>query len=209
VSITVFLRVLAVFAVLFTFQLPSVSIAQTGEVPSESTQIRNTVLALPEAVRDSATVMGYTNDLELVTLREGWNGLICIADHPGDERYSAVCYHESIDPFISRGRELREEGVEDAEVYKIRHDEMDAGTLPLPDAGAVLYNMTMPLADFDPTTAGPALYSIYTPYATAASTGLPDRPAGPGTPWIMRGGTPSAHVMIIAPKPAEEKEGGY
>ena len=37
---------------------------------------------------------------------------------------------------------------------------------------------------------------VYIPWATAESTGLPLKPAGPGLPWIMDPGTHRAHIMI-------------
>ena len=41
-------------------------------------------------------------------------------------------------------------------------------------------------------------YVIYVPYATSASTGLPEKPSGSGKgqPWIMNAGTYRAHIMI-------------
>jgi len=40
---------------------------------------------------------------------------------------------------------------------------------------------------------------VYIPWATAASTGLPIKPAAPGMPWIMDPGTHRAHIMITPP----------
>lgn len=176
--------------------------------PTAETQLVYALLPLPEEMRDSTRVLGYDEDGDLVTLREGGNGLVCVADKPGDDKYSGVCYHESLEPFMARGRELRAEGVEGPDVLTRRHEEMDAGTLRLPEPGAMLYNMSRDLADFDPETATPVLYALYTPYATVESTGIPNSPGLPGAPWIMRMGTPSSHVMIILPK-SEEKEEEY
>ncbi|MFW5904669.1 MAG: hypothetical protein ACOCUZ_00490, partial [bacterium] len=39
---------------------------------------------------------------------------------------------------------------------------------------------------------------IYTPNATAASTGLRTEPTR-GEPWLMSPGTPGAHIMIVPP----------
>jgi hypothetical protein len=39
-------------------------------------------------------------------------------------------------------------------------------------------------------------YVIYIPYATIASTGLPEQPSADGMPWIMYSGTHAAHIMI-------------
>ena len=192
----------------FPFAVVVLSMSLLGGISSSSaqtslydtTRIANAVLPLPEGMRDAARVLGYDEDGDLVTWREGGNGLVCVADQPGDDKYTGVCYHESLEPFMTRGRELRAEGVEGPDVLIRRHEEMDAGTLALPESGAILYNMSMDLVDFDPETAIPVLYALYTPYATVESTGIPDRPGPPGAPWIMRMGTPSSHVMIIVPK---------
>jgi hypothetical protein len=39
-------------------------------------------------------------------------------------------------------------------------------------------------------------YVVYMPFATAASTGLPESPVAPNHPWIMDPGTHRAHIMI-------------
>jgi hypothetical protein len=168
-------------------------------VPNAAEQIAGAVAPVPEAMREGATVLGYDANNELTTLREGSNELICIADTPGDDRFQAVCYHRSLEPFMARGRELRAEGLSAEENLRIRHEEADAGKLEMPAMPALFYNMAGPIEGFDSATAPISLFAIYTPYATAESTGMPARPARPGGPWIMRPGTASAHIMIIPP----------
>ena len=165
----------------------------------EIDEISSALLPLPESYRDGATVLGYDDEGNIVTKREGGNGMYCLADKPGDERFQAVCYHESLEPFMARGRELRAQGLTGKAVLEKRHEEIDAGLLQAPTAGSILYNMMMDLKDFDPETATPALYAIYTPYATEESTGLSSQPPAPGAPWIMRSGTASAHIMVVIP----------
>ncbi len=161
--------------------------------------ITSAVLPLPEAMRDNATVLGYDDDEKVSVLRQGTNEMYCLGDKPGDDRFQAVCYHKSLEPFMARGRELRAQGVSGKDVLEKRHQEMDQGLLEAPSQGAVLYNMMMDLKDFNPETATPALYAIYTPGATEETTGLSSQPPAPGAPWIMRAGTPSAHIMIVIP----------
>jgi len=171
-------------------------------VPSPEHQIAAAVAAAPEDRRADARVLGYSPDGELTILREGSNDLICVADQPGDGRFQAVCYHESLEPFVARGRELRAAGVEDT--LTPRHQEVDSGRLEMPKTPTVLYNLNGPADAYNPETGSIEgtswLWVIYTPYATAESTGLPTTEQAPGGPWIMRSGTASSHIMIVQPK---------
>ena len=175
-----------------------------GQAPPPDIQIEAALQPAPEADRATATVLGYADDGSLVTLREGSGSLVCLADDPEQEGWSVACYHESIEPYMARGRELRAQGVTDPqEVARIRWEEAEAGTLAMPDEPAMLYVTTG--EGYDPET-GTVLepftrWVLYTPWATVESTGLPPRPTAPGAPWLMFPGTPGAHIMITPPPP--------
>ena len=79
--------------------------------PDAETQITAAVKAAPKPMRDAATVRGYESDGTLTTLREGSGLLICLADDPEEDGFHVACYHESLGPFMQRGRELRRQGV--------------------------------------------------------------------------------------------------
>jgi len=167
-----------------------------GAVPSAEEQIALAVHAAPEALRSSATVLGYTDDGSLTTLRDGDGDLICVADEPGDDRFHASCYHQSLEPFMKRGRELRRDGI--ANVDSVRQAELEAGDWSMPEQSAALYNLSAEAADVDAAAGtvenGGRLQVVYLPYATGAETGLPTKPAE-GGPWLMEAGQPWAHVM--------------
>ncbi len=168
----------------------------TAQVTNSGQQVEDAVLAAPEELREGAKVMGYDDSGRLVTIREGSNELTCLADEPGDARFHVACYHNSLEPYMTRGRELRAEGIMGQESFDIRHEEAEAGTLSMPTAPAAVYNINADVDSFDRSEASIGLYALYIPYATQASTGIPERPESPGGPWIMRAGTPSAHIMI-------------
>lgn len=157
------------------------------------------ILAAPASMRDSAEVRAWTADDHLVTLRRGSNGLICLADRPGDDYFAAACYHASLEPFMERGRELSRQGITGVDRNTIRWREVEEGKIRMPRA-AMVYNLRFPDEDVTPATdpeTGGRLEAIYMAGATQASTGLPLQ-AGDG-PWLMLPGTPSAHVMIGLP----------
>lgn len=176
----------------------------TAEVSDQELQISGAVSAAPEDRRDGATVMGYSNGGDLKVLREGSNELICLADKPGDDRFHATCYHESLEAYMARGRALKAEGKEGPETLDIRHQEADSGKLEMPSTPATIYNLGGPAEIFDPATGevsgGNWVWAVYVPYATEESTGLPTSPQAPGAPWIMRPGTASSHIMVVQPR---------
>ncbi len=173
-----------------------------AQAPAPEQQIEAAVQAAPEALREQATVRGYTAVGEFVTLRRGEGALICLADDPSDDRFHVSCYHRSLAPFMQSGRELRAQGYERSEVDSLRRVQIESGAWAMPERPAALYSLTGPADGYDYETGtlreARPLHVLYVPGATAASTGLPQRGAT-GTPWLMEGGTPWAHVMVVQP----------
>ena len=168
-------------------------------------QIAAAVSAAPEEDRAGARVLGYTASGELVELRPGTNDMVCLGDDPTDDRWHVACYHESLEPFMARGRALRAEGHSRDEVNAVREEEARAGTLPMPQQSAALYQLSGSPEAFDYVSgkvveASP-LYVVYIPYATEETTGLSTKPITRGAPWIMDPGKPWSHIMIVAPTP--------
>ena len=177
--------------------------AQT-HIPPAKHQISAAVLAAPEDARPGVAVLGYDRYGKLVTLREGTNALICLADDPAKEGFSVACYHKSLEPFMARGRHLRAEGKAFKEVFDTREAEVQAGTLSMPSQPTTLYVLSGKEGKYD-SEAGTVekarlRFVIYLPYATAETTGLPTQPTGPGEPWLMDSGTHRAHIMITPPR---------
>lgn len=175
--------------------------APGAEIPPAEEQIAAAVLAAPEEYRAGAAVLGYNASGALVELRRGSNEMICLADDPGKDGFSAACYHKDLEPYMARGRELLAQGVTGRKRNDIRWREVEEGKLPMPRQPRTLYVLTG--KHYDAATgqvADPYLrWVIYVPFATAAATGLSTKPA-PGAPWLMDPGTPGAHIMINPPK---------
>ena len=180
--------------------------AQTQLPPAEH-QIDAAVQAAPEDARMGAAVLGYDGYGKLVTLREGTNALVCLADDPAREGFSVACYHKSLEPFMTRGRQLRAEGKAFKEVFDTREAEVQAGTLSMPSQPTTLYVLSGKEGTYNPDTGAVEKASlrfvVYIPYATAETTGMPTQPTGPGEPWLMDAGTHRAHIMITPPQPGQ------
>jgi hypothetical protein len=166
---------------------------------SEAQLIAEAVSPAPEAMRADAEVRLFSSG-ELVTARSGGNALICLGNDPDGERWHVACYHESLEPFMTRGRQLRAQGItERAAIDSIRGAEIAAGELEFPAGPAALYSLTGPKGSYDAETGevrgANALYVVYVPFGTEASTGISTVPSRT-RPWLMAAGKPWAHVMI-------------
>lgn len=171
-----------------------------SKIPSADSQIKTALFACPEMYQDGAKVLGYNQKGELITLREGTNEMICLADNPNKEGIGVSCYSDKLEAYMARGRELIAEGNTEVEKQEIRKLEIDAGTLAMPKEPAAVYVVTASQKDHDFETGelknSRIRYVLYRPYMTAAETGLPTQPGLPGMPWLMDADTHRSHIMI-------------
>ncbi len=169
-------------------------------IGSDEALVATALMAAPAAERENCTVIGYNMAGDFVTFKEGTNQFICLADDPNKKGFNAACYHKDLEPFMARGRALRAEGKTASEIFDIREQEAKAGDLDMGKPGSTLHIYYGPEARYDPASGEVAeaiyRYVVYMPWATAASTGLPESPIAPNHPWIMDPGTHRAHIMI-------------
>jgi len=180
------------------------SFAQSG-IPSAAIQIQTAVLAAPADKRENATVLGYDEKGAFIELRKGTNEIICLADDPKLPGLNIASYHQDLEPFMKRGRDLKRSGKSAKETTDIRDGEVISGKLLMPKQPTTLYVYTAKAENYEANTGlvkdGFLRYVIYVPYATAESTGLPIKPDVAGMPWLMDPGSHRAHIMITpAPK---------
>jgi hypothetical protein len=165
------------------------------QVPSVEQQIGRAVAALPEADRADAMVFGYRDGTTLSVLREGTNEFVCLGDTPGDDRFQTSCYHKGLEPFMARGRALREQGMNTNQVRETRASEVEAGSLEIPIGATIVTLFGSVDASGAVSDSVNVLRVIYLPFATAASTGLRTQPSRTD-PYLMDPGQHRAHVMI-------------
>lgn len=178
-----------------------------SKIPSKESQIKTALLACPEMYQDGAKVLGYNQQGNLVTLREGSNDMVCLGDDPNRDGISVSCYSDKLEAYMSRGRELISQGKSEAEKREMRKNEIDNGTLAMPKEPAAVYVVTALNEDHDFESGDlkthKIRYVLYKPYMTALETGLPTKPSLPGMPWLMDADTHRSHIMITPP--AEKK----
>ncbi|MEO5823025.1 MAG: hypothetical protein ABIT71_21180 [Vicinamibacteraceae bacterium] len=180
---------------------PTAATAPAAPVlPAE--QIAAAILAAPADRRAGAQVLGYDDKGALVTLREGTNDQVCLADNPKENGISVACYHKDLEPFMTRGRALAAENVKNADREDLRAKEIAAGTLKMSKEPRSLCVVSGTAFDAATGTIAEAYtrWVVYTPFATPESTGLSVTPV-PGGPWLMYPGKGTAHIMINPARP--------
>lgn len=190
------MKTLFLLSALFCF---SAALSQS-QVPSTESQIKTALYACPEMYQSDAKVLGYNQKGELITLREGKNELICLADDPEKGGISVSCYSDKLEAYMNRGRALLAEGKTEIEKREIRKKEIDTGTLEMPKEPAAVYVVSAKEEDHNfetgELTTSKIRYVFYKPYMTAEETGLPTQPGAPGMPWLMDADTHRSHIMI-------------
>jgi len=183
--------------VLALLLLPAGVLRVAAQAPAAAL-VAGAVAAAPDSLRAGATVLASEEGKTRV-VRKGSNGLVCLADEPGNDRFQTACYQESLEPFMARGRELRALKKTHAEIDSIRLADIKAKRYTIRRTPTALYNLAGPADSLDAD--GVPLhqtrwYVVYMPNATPETTGLSLVPDGTGRPWLMYPGKPWAHIMI-------------
>lgn len=180
--------------------------AQAPSYPPPAFQIAAAVSPLPEKLRDGAKVLGYDAGGKLVTLRQGTNDMVCIADDPSGKQFHVACYHNSLEGFMARGREMHALKKSREAIDSVRQNDVKTGRYAMPSKPAGLYQYFAPRDSVNMETGvitgAQYLYVVYTAYATNKTTGISEAPVD-GGPWIMYPGSPFAHLMIQPQKTAK------
>ncbi|WP_396623905.1 hypothetical protein [Luteitalea sp.] len=190
-------------AILVTLALGAQAPAAPATIPPPEVQIAGAVQAAPADQRATATVVGFDAQGKHTTLRPGTGSLVCLADDPKAAEFSVACYHKDLEPFMARGRDLAASGTKGrGPATDPRYKEIESGALKMPSVPTLLTIVQGSAFDAAAGTVANSYtrWVIYTPGATAETTGLPLTP-GPGAPWLMFPGTPGAHIMISPARP--------
>ena len=157
--------------------------------------VTQATLPLPEDLRAGATVVSYDQDRgEQKVLREGSNMIVC---QPRDEESGFTrCGHKDNLGAMDLQAKLRAEGMSNEEVQAAVAAAQQDGTIAPRKFGQLFYRL------YEEDDRLKLLWVLRVPDATAADLGMPtgsqrdNSLAGKGTPWMMREGTPGAHLMI-------------
>lgn len=169
--------------------------AEASLDPSTFHEYIRATLPLPRDLRREATVVSYDKESgERKILREGSNTLACL---PRDaETGFTRCSHKENLAELDLRMKLKAEGKSNEEVDAAVLAAVESGANPPRTFGGLAYRM------YEGDDKLKLLWVLRLPGATSAETGMPtsaereDLKVGKGTPWLMREGTPRAHLMI-------------
>lgn len=161
-----------------------------GAAVAQSNLIKQALSPLPAELRAHATVITYSPKGLPETLRWGQNNIYCVAPQAGAKEFSAACFG----PVIKAERDFEaREKAEGKDAKTIAADVAAARAhrkLSSPNMGTAIY-VRRGKTEADARN----LWVVLMPNAKAEDLGLPTK-RGNGTPWMMRSGTPQAHIMI-------------
>lgn len=156
--------------------------------------IEQAVQPLPDELKAEATVFKYDADSgERIVLRQGSNQVEC---QPMNEDGFTRCGPTAEGPRGDMQAKLRAQGLSSEEVQAALQKAENLGHIKARAFGALAYRL------YNKDDRIQLLWVVSVPNATAAQLGHPtgsqrdNSLAGRGTPWMMREGTPAAHLMI-------------
>lgn len=174
---------------------PVAAYAQTSAASQDL--VTQAVAAAPEELRAGATVINYDAKGDPVVLRQGNNGIVC---NPNQQTtsYSVQCYAEVLKAQHDLQAKEKAEGKDAKTIAADVQAARASGKLPSPPVGTAMYSLSGRTQQ-----SARGMWVILVPGMTAQQTGLPTKPTAAGTPWLMRAGTPAAHIHIPQ-RPASE-----
>jgi hypothetical protein len=171
--------------------------AAMAQTESKEQQIADAVMAAPEALRAGATVVSYDAKGEPMVLRQGTNNITCTPNTPGGTSYSVSCYGNALRAQRDFQAKEKAEGKDAKTQAADLQAAMASGKLQPPPMGTAMYSLSGKTKE-----SARGMWVVLVPGMTAEQTGLPTQPTANGTPWLMRAGTPGAHIHIPQAPPA-------
>jgi hypothetical protein len=157
---------------------------------SKDDLIAQAVSAAPEELRAGATVVNYDAKGDPMVLRQGTNGIVCTPNQNKDN-YSVNCYAQVLRAQHDLQAKDKAMGKDPKATAADLQAAMASGQVPKAPVGTTMYSLS---GKTQATARG--MWVVLVPGMTAEQSGLPTKPTAAGTPWLMRAGTPGAHIHM-------------
>jgi len=157
---------------------------------SKEDQIKTATSALPVALRAGATVISYDSKGLPQVLKQGDNHIFCVNGSTPD-RFAVSCRGDSMRAISDFQAKEKAEGKDAKAVSADTDAAYSSGKLTRPPVGTMIYN----LGGKTEAEAKP-LWVVLMPNVKGEDLGLPTKRMNASSPWMMRSGTPGAHIMM-------------
>lgn len=157
---------------------------------SKDEQIKTATSALPAALRDGATVISYDSKGLPQVLRQGDNHIFCanLSDAKG---FSVTCRGEPLRAALDFQQREKAEGKDQKAIGADTDAAYASGKLTRPPVGTMIYGRS------GKTEAeAHSMWVVLMPNVKGEDLGLPTTRVNASSPWMMRSGTPGAHIMM-------------
>jgi len=164
--------------------------AMAQGMASKDDQIKVATSALPAAMRADATVIAYDSKGLPQVLRQGTNHIFC-ANLSDDKGFSVSCRGEALRAASDFTAKEKAEGKDQKAIGADMDAAYASGKLTRAPAGTTIYGRS------GKTEAeARSMWVVLMPNVKGEDLGLPVKRVNASSPWMMRSGTPGAHIMM-------------
>jgi hypothetical protein len=157
---------------------------------SKDEQIKTATSALPAAMRDGATVIAYDSKGLPEVLRQGNNNIFCVNLSTPD-RFSVSCRGDVLRAASDFNAREKAEGKDAKAIQADTEAAYTSGKLKRAPVGTMIYGRSGKTE----AEAG-SMWVVLMPNVKGEDMGLPTKRMNASSPWMMRSGTPGAHIMM-------------
>ncbi len=165
------------------------SLAQAQSM-SKDEQIKTATSALPAAMRDGATVIAYDSKGLPEVLRQGDNNIFCV-NLSTPERFSVTCRGDVLRAASDFNAKEKAEGKDQKAIQADTEAAYNSGELKRAPVGTMIYGRSGK-TEAEATS----MWVVLMPNVKGEDLGLPTKRMNASSPWMMRSGTPGAHIMM-------------
>ncbi|MGH6828175.1 MAG: hypothetical protein ACREFW_04625 [Rhizomicrobium sp.] len=157
---------------------------------SKDAQIKLATSALPAALRGGATVISYDSKGMPEVLRQGDNNIFCVNSSTA-ARFAVSCRGDTLRAASDFSAREKADGKDAKAIQADTEAAYKSGQLTRAPVGSIIYNRGGKTeADAN------ELWVVLMPNVKGEDVGLPTKRMNASSPWMMRSGTPGAHIMM-------------
>jgi hypothetical protein len=184
------MKVLTVIAATAMLSASFAGAAMAQGMGSKDDQIKTATSALPAALRGGATVISYDSKGMPQVLKQGDNHIFCVNLSTPD-RFNVSCRGEALRAASDFSAREKAEGKDAKAIQADTEAAYNSGKLQRAPVGTTIYG----LGGKTEAEAKP-LWVVLMPNVKGEDLGLPTKRMNASSPWMMRSGTPGAHIMM-------------